>query len=98
MGARKKRMMSRATKHATPRYTHCTFLSPCAVSTVEAKKTRVARRGATKEPTPWTAWARLSRISEYLGGPQMDRNLGSKVRITGPPHVAAGRNRYMGIG
>jgi hypothetical protein len=38
-----------------------------------AKKTREARRGATKDPTAWTAWARLRRISEYLGGPQIER-------------------------
>jgi hypothetical protein len=28
-----------------------------------------------KDPTPWTACARFSRISEYLGGPQIARNL-----------------------
>lgn len=88
IGARKKRTMRRATKQATPRYTHWTFLRPWASSTVEAKKTRVARRGATKEPTPWTAWARLRRISEYLGGPQMDRNLGGTLSAVVSSHVS----------
>lgn len=31
-------MISSATKHATARYTHYTFFSPCAVSTMPAKK------------------------------------------------------------
>lgn len=40
---------------------------------VLAEKTREARSGATKEPTHWTVWARLRRISEYFRGPQMER-------------------------
>ena len=66
-------MNKRKTKHATPRYVHCTFLRPWVVSTVCAKKTRLARSGATKAPVPCTACARLSRISLYRGGPQIER-------------------------
>jgi hypothetical protein len=39
------------------------------------KEDAEAKRGATKVPTPCTACPRLSRISLYLGGPQMARKL-----------------------
>lgn len=121
-------MISKPTKHATPRYTHynklankfrkviseaerskprgnvlstakyrCskreqggklhtwTFLSPSAVSTVLAKKTLEASRGATKDPTPCTACAKFNRISEYLGGPQIARKGSAAVsRVESP--------------
>ena len=55
---------ARSTKQATPRYTHWTFFKPSAVSTVLAKKTRLAGSGATNEPPPCTAWAKFRRTSE----------------------------------
>lgn len=55
------------------------------MSTVLAKKTRDASRGATKVPTAWTACGGFRRISEYLGGPQMERKASVAVSRVARP-------------
>lgn len=62
------------TKMPMARYTHCIRLRAFTSSSVDVKKTYDARAGATQVPMPLNAWARLIRISAYLGGPQTDRS------------------------
>lgn len=55
------------------------------MSTVLAKKTRDASRGATKVPIAWTVCGRFRRISEYLGGPQRERKASAAVSSVAIP-------------
>ena len=47
------------------------LISPLQQSTVDTKSMLTASTGATTVPMAWKAWARLRRISLYLGGPQV---------------------------
>ena len=52
------------------RYTHCTRFSAATESAVLSKKAYDPSTGPTTVPIALKDWAKLMRISEYLGGPQ----------------------------